>query len=395
MRVALTFGVLLPLLACGGSIARAADDTPYEIHVIEAMSGGGSFVGKGEAQSLAIFEKLVNAQGGINGRPLHFVYHDDQSAPQIAVQLANDILALHPAVVFGATLVASCGAVMPLMQAAGPVFYCAAPGVHPAAGSYAYSAGVSTIDLTTAAIRYFRLRGWKRIAIMTSTDASGQDAERSLLQVAALPENSEVTIVAKAHFNTSDVSVSAQIEDIKAAKPQLLFAWSTGAPIATVFRGIQQAGLDIPVATTDGNMNYAAMTQFAAFLPKELYIQAGPWVVNGDPAIKLDPAVVAKQKEFYAAFQAAGLEPDAPSQSGWEPAAIVIDALRKIGTQATSAQLNDYLQHVKGYASIDGIYDFARTPQRGLDIDNALVTRWNPTAKHWQAVSQLTGSPLP
>ena len=52
---------------------------------------------------------------------------------------------------------------------------------------------------------------------MTSTDASGQDAEKGIKANLATPENSEVTAVAWEHFNPTDVSVSAQIQNIKPA----------------------------------------------------------------------------------------------------------------------------------------------------------------------------------
>ena len=61
---------------------------------------------------------------------------------------------------------------------------------------------------------------------------------------------------------------------------QAFIAWSTGAPIATIFRGIQRQGLDVPVGTTDGNMTYAQMKQYKDFLPKQLYIPAAQWVVT-------------------------------------------------------------------------------------------------------------------
>jgi branched-chain amino acid transport system substrate-binding protein len=239
------------------------------------------------------------------------------------------------------------------------------------------------------------MRGVRRLAIITSTDGSGQDAEKALLAAVDAPENKGVIqIVANEHFNTSDVSVTAQIENIKAAKPQLLFAWSTGAPIATVFRAVQQAGLEVPVATTDGNMTYAQMTRFADFLPKQLYIHSSPWMVDGNPAIKLPLAVTSKQKEFYGAFRAAGIEPDVATVLGWEPANIIASALQKLGPDTSAQQINDYLQHLQGFAGVAGIYDFVKTPQRGLDIDNAIVTRWNPDKKRWLPVSQLGGVPL-
>ena len=40
----------------------------------------------------------------------------------------------------------------------------------------------------------------------------------------------------------------------------------------------------MPAGTTGGNMTYAQMQQFAAFLPKELYLPATLWPVGSDPS---------------------------------------------------------------------------------------------------------------
>jgi branched-chain amino acid transport system substrate-binding protein len=384
----LSLGAALTALPAGAQ-------TPYEIHVMLALTGGGAFLGQAEQKSLQLAEKVVNESGGIQGTPVKFTFHDDQTSPQVAVQVANQILATKPQVLLGSSIVATCSAIGPLMQS-GPVEYCFSPGIHPSGGSYVFTASVSTHDLAIALVRYFRMKGWTKLAIMTSTDASGQDAENNLKEVVAMPENKDkgVAIVENAHFNTSDVSVTAQIERVKAAKPQAFIAWSTGAPVATVFRGIQQAGLDIPVGTTDGNMTYAQMNQFAAFLPKRLYIPASQWVALENPTIKLDPAVQKAQQAYYKVFKDAGLQPEVSSELAWEPAMIVIDALRKLGTKANATQIRDYIAHLKGFAGVNGIYDFTKTAQRGLDIDNAVVTSWNPQSKLWEPVSKLTGIPL-
>lgn len=373
--------------------AQPAAADSYDIDVVLPLTGGGSFLGKAEQQSLVLAEKLANQKGGIHGRPLRFVFHDDQSSPQAAVQLANEVVARHPSVLIGSSLVAMCSAMAPLMRD-GPVEYCLSPGVHPQAGSYLFTSSVSTFDLANALIRYFRLKGWTRIALMTSTDASGQDAERGLNQILALPENHEVTAVERVHFSPTDVSVAAQIERVKAANPQAFIAWSTGAPIATIFRAIVQAGLDVPVATTDGNMTHAQMTQYAAFLPARLYFPSALWVTGDLPDFDRDPSVRAKQKEFYAIFAEAGLKPDLPAEIAWEPAMILIDALNKLDAKASAAELRDYIGHLKGFAGVNGLYDFDKEPQRGLSVENAVVTRWNGDAKRWDVVSKPTGIPL-
>ena len=392
-NAALVLFFTLSMLAVAPAVAAN-----YEINVILPQTGSGSFMGRAEQHALELLRQSVNASGGIQGRPVQFNYLDDQSSPQTAVQLANQVLATHPAVMIGSALVALCNAMAPLMQN-GPVMYCMSPGIHPAKGSYVFTASVSTHDLENALIRYFRMKGWTRIALITSTDASGQDAERGIDEVMKLPENKSMVLVERAHFNPTDVSVSAQIERVKAANPQAFIAWSTGAPIATIFKGIIQAGLNVPVATTNGNMTYAQMKQYAAFLPRELYFPVAVGAVQSPTALsasvlKLTPETSKAQDEFYAAYKLENGTPDQPASTAWSPAVVLIDALRKLGPNASATQVRDYLLNLKNYAGVHGIYDFEKTPQRGLNVDNAVVTRWDVARQGWETMSQPTGIPL-
>lgn len=379
---------LVPLWLCA-SLAFGADS--YKIDVITSLTGGASFLGKGEQQAMQLLEKSVNKSGGIHGQPVEFTFYDDQSSPQVAVQLASQLKAKKPAVILGPSIVAMCNAAGPLMKE-GPVMYCLSPSIHPPKGSFVFTSSTSTYDLAKALMRHFRRKGWKRVAIMTSSDASGQDAERGLNEAASMPENKEIQIVARAHFNITDVSVAAQIENVKAANPQAFIAWSTGAPIATIFKGIVQAGLDVPTATTDGNMTYAQMKNYADFLPKQLYIASALWAAYGYE--KLDPALDPAIKEFYDQYAAIGQKPDLPASIGWNSALIVTDALKKLGPKATATQLRDYLVNLKGAPSVDGMLDFPASPQRGLDLHNVVVTRWDRTKNTWVAVSKPGGEPL-
>jgi branched-chain amino acid transport system substrate-binding protein len=60
------------LLCIGSSIpaAAAAEAEVYDLNVILSLTGGASFLGKAEQQSLLLAEKWVNESGGIQGRPL-------------------------------------------------------------------------------------------------------------------------------------------------------------------------------------------------------------------------------------------------------------------------------------------------------------------------------------
>jgi branched-chain amino acid transport system substrate-binding protein len=370
--------------------AQAAD--PYKINVILPLTGGAAFLGKGEQQALQILQTSINQDGGINGQTLEFVFHDDQTNPQTAVQLANGIVQDKPAVLVGSGVVAMCNAIAPLLKD-GPFDYCTSPGVHPAPGSYQYSSSADTHALIEALVRYFRSTAKTKIAFITSTDASGQDAERGLDEILKLPENSGVQVVERQRFNPKDVTVSAQIERIKAANPQALIAWTTGAPIATVFKAILQAGLDVPVATTNGNQTYAQMEQYNDFLPKELYIPTSVFLPH-EGLFKLNPKVEDEQRKFYAAYKAAHVKLDTMAALAWDPGNIVIGALRKLGAKATASQVKDYVGGQTELAGVNGIYNFKAVPQRGLTAQNALVSRWDRGADTWIVVSEPSGTPL-
>jgi branched-chain amino acid transport system substrate-binding protein len=239
--------------------ARGADE-PVEINAIVPMTGGAAFIGKGYSAAFTALETYVNKHGGIGGRPLKFIVQDDQSNPQTSVQLFSALIDKKVPVVLGAALVAECNA-MKAMLKDGPLLYCLTPAVHPEAGSYVFSADPSTNDQLAASIHYFRARGLNRIAIITSTDASGQDADTTIAGAMAVPMNRGVSEVAHEHFNVTDLSVQAQIERIKATNPQVLIAWTTGTPFATILRAVNDSGLQIPVYTNAGNLTYGQMLQ--------------------------------------------------------------------------------------------------------------------------------------
>jgi len=379
--------LVVAALVCGLTAARAAD---REINVILPLTGGGAFLGKAEQQALLQFEKAANAQGGIHGERLKFVFHDDQSSPQVAVQLANQVKASNPPVILGSALVALCNAMAPLMKE-GPVLYCFSPGIHPAGGGYVFSSSISTKELAAALLRYFGAKGWKKVALITSTDASGQDAYKNFKSLVGAEGHKDVELVAEAQLNPTDVSAAAQIQRLKGANPDVLVAWSTGGPIGTVFKAIHDAGIELPVATTNGNQTYAQMAQYAAFLPKELYIPAADFLQSDKP-VKANEASAAKEA-FFKAFEGTDIKPDGPSTYAWDPALLVVDALRKLKADVSAEELRNYLLGLKGVAGINGFYDFKAVPNRGLDESNVVITRWDVAARTWVVVSDPLGIP--
>lgn len=354
------------------------------------MTGPGSFTGAEEARSLAIEQGVINDAGGVDGRTVSFQLLDDQTSPQVAVQLATKLLGEGAAVILGPSQVGPCQAVAPLIRGKA-VMYCISAGFHPEPNSSAYSSGVTTAEQLRFAVAYLRARGFVKIASIATTDANGQDTDRGIAAALARPENRNVTLVAAEHFNATDLTVAAQMARIKASGAQALINYSTGSPFGTVLHGYTDVGLDVPLVAQPAALNNTVVAQFAAYLPKEFLITG---LLGDAPAIAPRGPIRNAIDAFRQAFKRAGVEPDHSMMLAWDPALIVVGAYRKLGPNATGPQINDVIRKLHGWYGVHGAYDF-RGNQTGLGIDSVVMVRWDAAGKTWIPVTGAgTSTPL-
>jgi branched-chain amino acid transport system substrate-binding protein len=387
-RLHCAVGISALLLLAPHDAARAAG-APLEINTILPLTGVGAFVGHEQQQAVKAVEATVNATGGINGRPVSFVIADDQSNPQVAIQLVQGLRAKHVPLILGPSWAASCGAVLPLNDKDGPVTYCLSNSIRPQPGSFVFSALFSTNEMLMAATHYFRDRGWKRVAYIVANDATGQDAERAIEAALAAPENKDLEVVDREHFATTDLSVAAQMSKIKAANPQVLIAWAAGTPGGTLLHNEYDAGLDIPTLTSPANLNYAQLKeQWASFLPAHL-------LFPGSAAAVPDAATGRAWKAMVALFFGAlgsGVKPDQVHASGWDPVMLAVAVLRKLGPDPTPAQIREQIAQTKSWTGVLGTYDFTAIPQRGIGASSVIMVAWDRAKANWMPVSRPGGA---
>jgi branched-chain amino acid transport system substrate-binding protein len=378
----------LAVTMCSSGGTVSAQPRPVEINFVLSLTGGAAFLGKGEQQAFEVAEKVVNETGGIRGRPVKFVYLDDESNPQTGVQLANSLIAKSVPAFIGSPLISVCAAFAPLLAQNGPVDYCQSPPMQPPPNGYMFTAGATAVDLGTVLLRYLRERGLTRVAFITTTDATGQAADAAFKTLFARPENKAFELVATEHFGVADISVNAQLVRIKAANPQVLVAWTVGTPTGTLLRGIRDAGLDVPVTESNGNMLYAQMAQFAGILPRELIFPSYRAMTEGDTS---DRRVASAQSTFFRALRAANVRPDIGNVLSWDGLMIVVDALRQNGPETSPASVRDFILGQRRWAGVNGIYDYSSGNQRGLGASQLVIDRWDAAKNAFVLVSKPGG----
>ena len=89
-RMSLATAIGLALLTLAMPAARAAD--PIKVGMLFPQSGGAGDDGQRVTRAVQVMAGLINAQGGVLGRPLEVIVRDDESTPAVGVAKANELI---------------------------------------------------------------------------------------------------------------------------------------------------------------------------------------------------------------------------------------------------------------------------------------------------------------
>ena len=379
-------GVLCSTLLNGQALR--AQPAPYTIEVILPMTGPSAFSGQSESKAVLAMERMVNDAGGVRGQHIHFDVHDDQGSPQVAVELTNAAIASHAPVIIGAGLTASCSAIGALVERTGPVEYCVSPGYTPATGSYCFAVGVSLQNSTRTYLDFLKSRGLTRLAYVSSNDTTGLVQRQSVGEALALPEYRDIQIVDEEKVNPGDLSASTQVAKIQAARPDVIMTMTSGTAFGTLVHGLADAGLDVPMLSTTANANRDELTQFASYLPHQLYFTGYRFQLGAQLD---DRAIRAQATAMTNAFTLVGAgAPTSTQAATWDAALLVVSGLRQLGPSMTAEQLRDYLLSLHAFPGVLGTYDF-RANQRGLDQRALIMVGWRPATLDYYPAANDAG----
>jgi branched-chain amino acid transport system substrate-binding protein len=241
-------------------------------------------------------------------------------------------------------------------------------------------------------VRFLIARGVRRVAVITTTDATGQDADNAIDGALTSMHASDL-VVDREHFNGADLSVAAQVSRMKVARPEWVIAWMTGTALGTALRGIKDGGIDAAVITSNANSNREILAHFADLLPKDLVFPTNPSQL---PPERIDDRATQRAVRTYLrAMGAVGVaKPDESNGGSFDGFMLVLDTYRKAGANATAAQLRDQLASLRGFVGVMGPYDFPAIPQRGVGQSSVVITRWDGVRDQWVALSRVGGAPL-
>ena len=264
-------------LASAGWAGAASAADPVKIGVITTLSGPGGYLGEDMRDA---FQLAIDQEGGkLGGVPVSLLVQDDALKPATAKQIVDTYLqGEHAKILTGIIFSNVAGAVIPDVVDAG-AFYIS-PNASPSnlAGKECnpnyFSVAWQNDSLHEAAGQNATNHGFKRMFILAPNYQAGKDA------LTGFKRFFKGEIVGEVYTKLDQTDFSAELAQIRAAKPDAVFQFQPGGLGITFLKQYVQAGLSAtPMFVSAPSMDYHIMD--AAVLRLECRFRQ-----SGQPAIR-------------------------------------------------------------------------------------------------------------
>ncbi|NLT35103.1 MAG: ABC transporter substrate-binding protein [Gaiellales bacterium] len=346
---------------------------PIVIGAVVSTTGPNAPLGEPERMALELFEKQINAAGGVLGRPLDVVVLDDQSNAKEAVTATQRLLQQEKAVaVIGASGSASTLAMKAITAQAG------IPQIAMAASNNITSEPPSDWiwrvapkdDLAVERAVSHVAEGLRvtKIAVLYDENAFGSSG---LAQIEKVKDRYGIEVVAKESYKTDETDLTAQLTKLKGSNPEALIVWGTNPGPAVAAKNLKQLAWDIPYVGSHGIAN-------AKFI--ELAGEAAEGVTF--PTTKIlfpesitDPEQKALIEKLITDYTAEfGQAPNHFSSHGWDGIAVLVAAIEQAKSTEPAA-LQAALNGLTDFTGADGIFTYTATDHDGLKVDDLIMVR--------------------
>ena len=368
-------------IALGVSATSAFAADQYKIGAVFAVTGGASFLGDVEAKAARLAVDQANAAGGINGRKVALIIEDSKSTETGAVlSLRKLITQDNVSAILGPSRTGDAMAAIPIATENGVVLLPAVSGVavvEPIAQrKWIFRPGQGGDLSAGKVLDYARRAGWKRIGILYSSDAYGEDGRDNMRKFAA---SKGISIGREESFSPTTTDLKSQLTNLKNAGVDAIFMHGVGAPSVVVYRNARELDLKIPLVSGHGQANSAFRKAVGDDVVGQPVVGAPVLVWKEMPAGPQRRASEDFSNKYTAKY---GTPPDMFAGIAYDSAQMVLKALAAVGDDR--AKIREWLEtRVKAYPGVTGTFTFTPTDHAGLTSD-ALIMMIATPAGGWR-----------
>ncbi|NVN89400.1 MAG: ABC transporter substrate-binding protein [Desulfuromonadales bacterium] len=251
--LALTIGCTKKEDAKSGEAAKPAGDT-IKIGFMGALTGDVAMFGKPTLEGMKIAADEVNASGGINGKKIEIVEADNRGDKQEGASVAQKLISRDNVVaILGDPTTGISKVVAPIAQKAGVVLLSAGatgPGLVEV-GDFIFRNTLLDSVAIPACIDYFAKElKYKKVAVITSDNNDYSVGLSQTFRDAA--KGKGIEIVSDEKVKDGDKDFSAQVTNIKAKKPDVIFYSGYYTEAALIMKEARKQGIKANMFGGDG-----------------------------------------------------------------------------------------------------------------------------------------------
>ena len=365
LLVGLAAGVLLTVSGCSAPGGSTPTSDTLKIGLLVEQTGQFSWYGQEIVEGAKLYQKQHPKAGDFK---IEYVTYDTGSDPEKAVTGFRKLVQQdNVAAVIGLGLTNEAAVVAPLALSMKVPLYVLSGSFQPP-NEMIFAMPVQIAEGVDRGFATFAKMGIKNIALLTTTDATGQVADALFPKVAS---KNGMTIVATEHMNVTDVDVTPQLTKIMQKDPDLIVAWELGKPLGVVFNSSQRLSITTPFMISYGNLAPGFLLSLAKTQPPTVYVQATKDVFWKD--IPSSDPQAEKVKAFHDDYvKEIGEEPGLGSASGYDSVMMVSLAAQK----AKSVSRDKLAKALENLGDVDGIfgtYKVTKDDHVGLDGSDTLL----------------------
>ena len=361
---------ILMATLCLMLVVTASAEKPaesYKVGAIFAITGGASWLGEPERNTVMMIAEKINAAGGINGHLLELIIEDTVGDATKTVNAVNKLIEKDQVLaIIGPSRSGSTMAIVPIVEKAQvPLLSCAAIEaiVEPVAKrQWIFKTPQKDSHAVIRIYEHMQSNGISKIALMTGTTGFGAGGRAQLKKIAG---EMGITIVADETYGPKDTDMTPQLAKIKNTDAQALVNWSIVPGQSTVLKNMRQLGMTITAYQSHGFGNIGYVKLAGAAAEGTVFPAGRVLVAEGLPEEHPQKKMLVAYKQTYEQ------KFDEPVSTfgghAYDALWLVIEALKTVGPD--KAKIRDYIENKEGFVGTGGVFNFSPQDHNGLTKD--------------------------
>ncbi|MCL5959063.1 MAG: ABC transporter substrate-binding protein [Chloroflexi bacterium] len=343
--------------------AKAASGAPYKIGGNLGLTvTGASPIGQDYKAGMEAFIEMINAQGGINGRPLQGVYYDNENSQDKALQLGKKMIQEDKVLGIITDRTAQALVLGPLVEESGVTLINATGGFDATRGKKWVFQNVPREEIESDVLSEHLKNNLKvtNFALIHDENQYGTTGAKIHEEVAT---KKGLKVTANIAYNNNSPDLSTEVTRAKASGAQAIVTWGIPPGPANVAKAARNMGWNVPLVGSVASASPVLIDLAGQAVDGMTFVA---WFDTENPDAVDKPFVDGYKKKT-------GKAPSIFGAVGWDGAALLAEGIKKGGEDR--AKVRDAIENLKGFMGVVGEYNNSPTEHNGVSAASMLLTQ--------------------